>query len=592
MSNLEIALLTVTAILAFIFLVVGLIWLVVHIIQKKENKLLIQFNGIENSQIVKREKYINTITTKNKQLKSIADFLKQSIQSLESNIKITKKNLFLLRQTKTYSDFKNYKKQFISINQDIQKLQNAISEIDKYALDSKAFKEDSLKLLISIKQKYVEIDNFYVNNLLPENFYNEDLFRLIKSIRKYLQKINALISDVNKEELVKNFSQVISNLSVYAKWNLKAYENLKKMKKIAKVFPEAWKTKNQLVLHFSANELKLINQCDQFINKNYEKTLENIKRGRFNNSEKKVNTMLRAAFFYAAKVNLNKQETAILNQPILLDEIINKTDFMLKSIIKWAGAIIQNWQSEVEKSAQEIFTQNKELNEKILCLNSANKQLSQAKEDMTNKTNHEILEINLSIAQYLKETSLSLGTLNENIFKSNKNFQEIVQKQWTLKIFMIQINDYAKKLLPENNEIYLEIQKSANKCSKLVDKILTGYDVAIKTQDEANALSENLELYKKVITNALGYRLLAIKLYKYWFVLAKRHDKFNSAFSRMILENLNAKKWEDVIFACQGRIVKISNELTRKNSNSQNKFFKFFGINKQKTATTSTSELN
>ncbi|WP_391591873.1 hypothetical protein MCAV_00280 [[Mycoplasma] cavipharyngis] len=576
MNFLQIALLTIAILFITIFLIIFLLWLKIWLIQREENKLLIQFNRLENSQVVKREKYINSITTKDYHLNSIVHFLKRSIKVHEQNLKITKQNIFLLRKIKNESDFSNYKKRFNIIKNDVAMLKESITNIDKNALDSKAFKESSLKLLIQLRQIFVEIDNFYIKNLLPQDFFNKNLFRLIDIIKNDLKQINFLISVVNKQELLEKFEEVVRNICIYAKWNSNAYENWKKMQKIADVFQNAQKTKNELNLHFSAQELKDINQSDKLISTNYENTLVALKKGEFTKTKKIINLMLESAFFYDAKIHLSKVEQELLNQKILEEEIINKSSYMLESFVRWAGAIIKEWKQELENSSVAIFEKSDKLFESIRNLSLNVKNLNNAKDNLSQTTNRDLLKFNTEIAKLLVATNLNLSDLNQEIYQSNDQFKMIVKKFWTAKIFLIQILDYAKNLLEPDDSLIQSISNYLDEANKFIERILSSYDEALIVDQEYETFAESIDFYKEVIANVLGHKLFAQKLYRYWYTLTNKNNKFDSNLNQIILEIINKRKWFDAIIWCQNKIIELSSELIKKSTNSNKKFSNLF----------------
>lgn len=120
----------------------------------------------------------------------------------------------LLRKIKHQGNYSDYWAKVKKIKTDIQVLTTTINNIDQHAINSKAFKNNTLFLLIKIRAVFVELENFYLNNLLTREFFNQDFFNCIHEIKQQLIAINYYIGSVNQEKLLTEFQQLISNLKL------------------------------------------------------------------------------------------------------------------------------------------------------------------------------------------------------------------------------------------------------------------------------------------------------------------------------------------------------------------------------------------
>lgn len=139
-------------------------------------------------------------------------FFKGLIVLYEEKLLITEQNFLLLRKLKNQANYQEYSRQLKILEKDIELLTKFIKKIDQDAIDAKQFINNSLSLLIKIKNVFVYLEDFYVKNLSQNKIGNTFLFDLLSKIKSHLNLANEYISEVSVDELLKVFDVLINDL--------------------------------------------------------------------------------------------------------------------------------------------------------------------------------------------------------------------------------------------------------------------------------------------------------------------------------------------------------------------------------------------
>ena len=324
-----------------------------------------------------------------------------------------------------------------------------------------------LKDIDLINDNHIQISNSVNRQIFRDKNFDNDEFLQNQIERNKEDKEIAKIIDLNKNELMRKYEELIEDNKLL---NRELNERTSKLNKIIKENISLKSEINQLKLGAIKNEQKINYYEEQF----------NLYKNKDDNNRKIINELK----FQNEKMKLNmnkidneneknyekdfqnqlKQEIEIIKKNIV--EINNHNKIQIDNDIKFT-----------KNNDKNLYDENKNLKEKVECLNSENELIKKENKNLLNQNNTNQIKIESYINQINDLTEIIKNKeINNNSFnKNNLNNSNLNQENKNYK--KIEENELIKKLKEENkkkkkkiNELNLKLEELINKNNNLVEQ--------------------------------------------------------------------------------------------------------------------------
>ena len=340
-----------------------------------------------------------------------------------------------------------------------------------------------LKDIDLISDNHILISNSVNRQIFRDQNFDNDEFLQNQIERNKEDKEIAKIIDLTKNELMRKYEELIEDNKLL---NRELNERTSKLNKIIKENISLKSEINQLNLGAIKNEQKINYYEEQF----------NLYKNKDDNNRKIINELK----FQNEKMKLNmnkidneneknyekdfqnqlKQEIEIIKKNIV--EINNHNKIQIDNDIKFT-----------KNNDKNLYDENKNLKEKVECLNSENELIKKENKNLLNQNNTNQIKIESYINQINDLTEIIKNKeINNNSFnKNNLNNSNLNQENKNYK--KIEENELIKKLKEENNELNKKINELNLKLEELINKNNNLVEQSKQKQNEIEKLVKEIE---------------------------------------------------------------------------------------------------
>lgn len=507
----KIAVIVLFVLLAFLFAFFTIVFFVNRKFRKQLEETKKRFNNIVVEDFVKKAIPIEHIAFSDPKYESIANLFNMFGSKFDVEIDVLKTKIYMLSSTLKNFDWKNFKKLYLLISDDMDDLEESITLLNELQQDILEYKNYTSYILVSYRENAKKIIDFYEKNL-GTTFDDKVIKEFIEKIRNHCFNLNTYVEEIDLKNIVETLNKfnndftstfnLLSNWYIWTKQHKYVKHNVEEIEKVLKNgFKNISYENNQIV----NKDLTIINESIKTLDKK-------MSRHDFEKIDKSFHTIIKKILFIKKTLQLNFTSTEFLSKN--RDFIVENFNIVIsesKNLFSFLNKIYANFYSSNPIKEESLYLKDK--------LNIVIKKCS-AFIAKCNKIKYDSSELFIEskiIINDILELNDAFSNLINQINNKYAYFKIVLNEITSGKLLLAQLLAFIKNNEISNMTIVLnDILKLTNELNSIEMEFFNDYDkefdynynslLELKQQIYETSLTVSSVYFKKIYTeNLISY---------------------------------------------------------------------------------------